>query len=283
MAYIAQRKDLFYVVDYDGVDPLTGRKRRRWHPIGSDREEAQAIAGRLGTERVGSAPTKGGPTTFGDYLTATWLPQKRRTVRASTAYRYSWFVEHYINPAIGHIPLRRLREDHLDSLYETLAATGGRDGAGLAPKTILEVHMIIRAALDQAVHRQLVVRNVAHPANARRRPPSQGPARIWTAAELNAFLSAARHQRLYPALHLVAHTGLRRGELVGLKWSDLDERQAVYRSAGPGRQSPARPSSSGSRPAPAGPRAPAGSVQGYPWTPGPVRAIVVDELCVAQG
>jgi integrase len=177
----------------------------------------------MGAERVGSAPAKGGPTTFGDFLNSTWLPQKRRTVRATTGYRYAWFVEHYINPAIGQVPLRRLRADHLDSLYENLARTGGREGAGLAPKTILEVHMIIRAALDQAVQRQLVVRNVAHHANARRRPPRTGPARIWTAAELRAFLTAARHQRLYPALHLVAHTGLRRGELVGLRWSDLDE------------------------------------------------------------
>ncbi len=68
-----------------------------------------------------------------------------------------------------------------------------------------------------------MVRNVAHHANAWRRPPSQGPARIWTAAELSGFLDAARHQRLYPALHLAAHTGLRQGELVGLRWSDLDE------------------------------------------------------------
>ncbi len=83
--------------------------------------------------------------------------------------------------------------------------------------------MIIRAALDQAVQRQLVVRNVAHHANARRRPASTGPARIWNAAELSAFLHAARHHRLYPALHLAAHTGLRRGELAGLRWSDLDE------------------------------------------------------------
>ncbi len=104
-------------------------------------------------ERVGTPPAKGRQTTFGEFLTATWLPQKRRTVRATTGYRYAWFVEHYINPAIGHVPLRRLRADHLDGLYESLAATGGRDGTGLAPKTTLEVHMIIRATLDEAVHR----------------------------------------------------------------------------------------------------------------------------------
>jgi hypothetical protein len=85
------------------------------------------------------------------------------------------------------------------------------------------VHMIMRAALDQAVQRQLVVRNVAHQASARRRPASKGPSRIWTPAELSAFLGAAHRQRLYSALHLAAHTGLRRGELIGLRWADLYE------------------------------------------------------------
>ena len=45
MTYIVQRKDRFYVVAYDGVDPLTGRERRRWHPVGHDRDEALSIAG----------------------------------------------------------------------------------------------------------------------------------------------------------------------------------------------------------------------------------------------
>jgi integrase len=164
-----------------------------------------------------------GALTVTEFLTRTWMPNKRRHVRATTAYRYAWFIERYINPAIGPIPLRRLRSDHLDSLYEQLATIKGRRGTGLAPKTILEVHMIIRAALAEALDRELVSRNVALHARSHRRPPASAAARSWTFDELRTFLTTARGQRLYPALHLAAHTGMRRGEIVGLQWSDFDE------------------------------------------------------------
>ena len=120
------------------------------------------------------------------------------------------------------MPLRRLRVDHLDGFYLDLATTGGRHGTGLAPKTVLEVHMIIRAALDTAADRELVDRNVAHAAHARLLRAPRTSARAWTATELARFLNRARGLRLYPALHLTAYTGMRRGEVAGLRWSDLD-------------------------------------------------------------
>ena len=198
----------------------------RWIPIGHDLSDAEAVAARLGREgRVGPPPVRGS-VTVGELLTHSWMPHKRRTVRATTAYRYAWFIDRYINPAIGDIPLRRLRPDHLDNLYERLTTTGGRQGAGLAPKTVAEVHMIIRATLDDAVARELVGRNVAHHTSSRRRPPARAAARSWTAVELSRFRAAAQDRRLYPALHLAAHTGMRRGEIVGLRWSDLDPAHA---------------------------------------------------------
>jgi integrase len=222
MSYVIQRQGRFYVVAYDGLDPLTGKERRRWHPAGHDRTEADAMADRLDAEREVPPPRLGGPITVGGFLTDTWLPRKRRQVRETTAYRYAWFVGRYINPALGDIPLRRLRLDHLEAFYAGLAATGGRHGTGLAPKTVREVHMIIRAALDLAVRRELLGQNVADKAHLRATRAGGAVARTWTDSELARFLAAARHHRLYPALHLAAHTGMRRGEVVGLRWCDLD-------------------------------------------------------------
>jgi integrase len=120
------------------------------------------------------------------------------------------------------VPLRRLRVDHLDRFYEDLATIGGRRGIGLSSKTVHEVHLIIRAALGAAVIRGLVDLNVAHDAHTRLPCTAGTTAMVWSAAELAAFLDAARAHRLYPLLHLTAHSGIRRGEVVGLKWSDLD-------------------------------------------------------------
>lgn len=225
MTYIIQRQNRFYVVAYDGLDPLTGKERRRWHPAGRVRAEAEAMAGRLDAERDVPPPKVGGPITVGEFLTETWLPRKRRQVRATTAYRYAWFVDRYIIPTLGDVPLRRLRLDHLENFYAALAATGGRSGEGLAPKTVREVHMIIRAALDLAVRRELIGRNVAAAAQLRPTRAGNAVARTWTGTELARFLDAARPHRLYPALHLASHTGMRRGEIVGLKWCDLDVAQ----------------------------------------------------------
>jgi integrase len=86
--------------------------------------------------------------------------------------------------------------------------------------------MIVRACLDQAVERKLVAHNVAYDSHARPSRRATVAPMAWSAEELSVFLVAAARQRLYPALHLAAHTGMRRGEIVGLKWLDLNPAQS---------------------------------------------------------
>ncbi len=233
MAYIVQRRDRFYVVAYDGLDPLTGRERRRWHPAGKNREAAERIAERLDLDRPTTC-RRGASTRLGGFLSDTWLPRKRAHVRATTAYRYGWMVDNYVVPRLGDVALDALRAEHLDDLYAHLLLRGGRTGQPLAAKTVHEAHLIIRNGLDLAVHRGLIDRNVALAVHSpRRRGGGSVVARIWSAAELAVFLESARGQRLYPALHLAAHTGMRRGEVAALRWSDLDpteRRESISRT-----------------------------------------------------
>lgn len=88
MAYIIQRNDHFYVVDYDGIDPRTGKERRRWHPAGRSREDAAAIAARLEQHRDAAQSRATGSQTVERFLVDDWLPRKRHELRPSTARRY---------------------------------------------------------------------------------------------------------------------------------------------------------------------------------------------------
>ena len=221
MAYIISRNSRFYVVAYDGIDPVTGRERRRWHPAGNSLADTEAIAVSINdTNRLPILRSRDA-VTLGDYLTNTWLPERRRRVRATTSHRYAWIIDHYIKPAIGQYALRSIRTEHLNDLYTTLTASGGRHGGQLAPKTVHEVHLIVRSALNETTEQGLTRTNVA--LTARRPQPHARPRRgpeIWTADELATFLRFALGYRLHPALYLTATTGMRRGEIVGLRWGD---------------------------------------------------------------
>ena len=224
--YVAMKGNRWYAVIYEGTDPITGRERRSWHPAGSERGDAERLAARLVSECEG-ANDEARSLSFGVFLTSRWLPGKRIVLAASTYAGYRRYVDKHIVPALGRTGLRRLRPHHLEALYDGLLHPRD-ERAALAPKTVLEVHLIIRGALGDAVRRGLISRNVALVAHAPRlRSIPRMDQSSWTAEELRAFLRAAAGHRLFPALWVAAFTGMRRGELLGLRWEDFDEGAAT--------------------------------------------------------
>ena len=219
--YVARKGDRWYAVIYEGLDPVTGREQRSWHPAGTDRAEAEALARQLAAQ-VNGRDDEGRTLSFGAYLTTRWLPGKRLTLRATTWDGYRRRIDRHILPALGRIPIRRLRPAHLEALYESLLhPTDGR--RALAPKSVLDVHLIIRGALAHAERQGLVSRNVAVVAHAPRlRSIPKVETQPWTASQLQAFLRAAAGHRLFPAFWLLAATGMRRNEVLGLRWADVD-------------------------------------------------------------
>jgi integrase len=220
MAYIIERHSRFYVVDYDGVDPHTNKERRRWHPAGRSRADAEAIAARLTAARNGVRERSTSALTVGEYLVEQWMPRRYRELRPSTAKRYEWIVQHYLVPAIGLLRLTALHAEHLNRLYTELLDRGSTTGGPLSAKTVYDAHVVISSALKSAVERHLVDHNASPPRNTKRSRPAP---EVWTAGQLAEFLAHTAHLRLYPALHLTALTGMRRGEVVGLRWSDWNQ------------------------------------------------------------
>ena len=121
--------------------------------------------------------------------------------------------------------LQRLTPSHLNALYTGLLERG------LSACTVLHVHATIRRALADAARWGLVPRNVALLASPPR--PGRPELQVWTAAELRAFLAHVEGDRLYALWLLAASTAMRRGELLGVQWPDVDlgrARIAVRRS-----------------------------------------------------
>lgn len=218
--YVARKGDRWYAVIYGGQDPVTGRERR-WHPAGTSRIDAERLAASLAAEMNGRDDGRRSMA-FGVSLTARWLPGKKLELAHSTWDGYRRKIELHVLPSLGKVPIRRLRPHHLERLYdEKLHPQDGK--RPFAPKTVLEIHLIIRGALNDAVRRGIVTRNVALVAHAPKvwSIPKVEP-QAWTAQELRVFLREAAGHRLFPALWLLANTGMRRSELLGLQWDDVD-------------------------------------------------------------
>jgi integrase len=159
--------------------------------------------------------------TVGEYLEQHWLPAVRHRVRPTTYHhQYEWAVRNHIVPRLGALGLQELRERHVEQLHRQLRTAGRVDGhGGLSPKAVRLVHGVLRKALNDAVGRH-VDRNYAALVSA---PRDERPEMVvWTEDELYAFLEYVAGDRLHALWLLLGTTGLRRGEALGLRWSDIE-------------------------------------------------------------
>jgi site-specific recombinase XerD len=159
-----------------------------------------------------------------EYLTKEWLPAVKATIRPTTYRSYEQHVMCHIAPHIGSVKLQTLSGSQINALYATLAETGKADGkSGLSPRTIHHVHTCLHKACKDAVRWGRLPKNPVEAAD----PPrgkGEGAAEMktWTAKQLKAFLESTGGERLRSLYHLLAMTGMRRGEGVGLRWDDVD-------------------------------------------------------------
>ena len=150
-------------------------------------------------------------------LLETWMLGARH-LRPSTRYGYEIHLKP-VHDQLGATLVQKLTKRHVENLVEYLPTTGGKDGKGRAPSIVRQSLIILEKAIDDAVSQGHVVRNVARlvqkPRLQRREMTT------WSAAQLAVFLREANADR-YACLWRVSAYGLRRSEVVGLRWSDVD-------------------------------------------------------------
>jgi len=217
-----------------GYDEV-GNRIRRSVTVHGTRKEAQAKLRQLlqEAEQRRSAPTTSMTVAqFLDY----WLANYAGRLAQRTCKNYTEYVEYYIKPHLGGLALSALTRQHIQDLYSKLEKTGrlkakAEDslrrpavpsmwGEGLSPTTIANTHRVLRGALKRAVVWEFLDRN---PADGVKPPqPVEREHRILSVEELALVLEAARTTQLYLPVMLGWSVGLRRGEICGLRWQDID-------------------------------------------------------------
>lgn len=226
---IRKRKDGRWEGRYTaGYDPKTG-KRLIKNVLGKTQAEVKEKLKKALEECQGIEARK----SEDEYTVTSWLRTwyelyAKPNVRTATANRYELIIERYTIPRIGSIKLTKLTTRHLQKLYKELLEDGrihvGKGEAkGLSTTTVRSVHLMLHCALERAVKERLISRNPCEDCIVPK--PRKLEMKILPPEHMKAYLEAAEHRGLLPMFYLELVSGLRKGELVALRWNDVDIQQ----------------------------------------------------------
>lgn len=227
--HLIQRAEGSWTIVFDlepVMDPATGRFKRRQKSVtvrGTQKEAQEKLTDYLKKRDSDDFIEEPGKAkqTVGDFLRR-WLEHAKATVRGYTWERYRVIVERYLIPDLGARPLTKLTPLAIQAAYDGWRTGGSRrrPGRGLSARTIRQHHAVLHRALGQAVKWGLVGRNVADAVE----PPQVTRHEVQPLDEAGTarLLKVAQGTRWELPVVLAAATGLRRGEVFGLKWTDID-------------------------------------------------------------
>ena len=231
---IRKRKDGRWEGRYTaGHDPVTGKQIFK-NVLGKTQAEVK--------EKLKKALVEAGQVDIakaGKYTVGTWMDEwfenvAKIKVRPSSHQTYRGYIDNHIKPNIGNIPLEKLTTMDLQKFYRKLLTKGRverieskEQPKGLSAKTVRNINQVISSAMDLAVAQKIILTN---PTDACELPKLEHQEMQTIPAEqLQAFLSEARASGVYEMYYIELATGLRRGELLGLKWSDIDWKNGIIK------------------------------------------------------
>jgi integrase len=210
-----------YQATYSFIDGAGSRQRRA--KVFDTKTAARGwLNERLAEVATGHVADAGG-LTLGQYL-SDWLGSLGMSqLEAATMSWYRSAATRHIMPAFGSVKLAKLSPVMIESFLAGKAENGRLDGTGgLGPASVRRLQVTLRKALEAAVRKGMLARNPADLADSPRMPPRDVTVDVWTSDELSRFIEATQADRLAAVWRLAAMSGLRRSELVGLQWPDID-------------------------------------------------------------
>jgi integrase len=197
---------------------------------GKSREEARRKLRTLQRKQDAGEPLSTSRTPLAQYF-AQWLESIKSRVRPKTLEDYAILVRCHLVPALGHIPLGKLSPEHVDRVWAKMLQQG------TSPSVVQHCHLRLSKALADAMKRELIFRNPCQVVSPPK--PQKKPLHAPDAAAIHKLLEAARPTDYYEVIHTALFTGLRRNELLALRWRDADLEEgslsvgwSIYRAKG---------------------------------------------------
>lgn len=208
--HVAKKGNRYYIV----VDIGTGYDRQQKWLSGFDtKKQAEAELPRVLNDLNQGTFIEPSKQKYGEFIDS-WHSNRENKVSKNTQDTYKWMIGKHIKPNLGHFRLDKLNSLAIDNFYTKLQKEG------LSSATIRKIHTIIRSSLEYAKDYQLIQRNPA----AVVKPPAVRHQNIdvWEEKQMIQFLEHVKDEYDYIVYHLALYTGMRKGEILGLKWSDVD-------------------------------------------------------------
>jgi len=197
-----------------GKDSSTGKYKQQWVSVKGTKKDTEKRLSELLHQLDNGTFISPGKTTLEEYLIK-WLSDYAKPNLSPRSFeRYAGIIKKHITPDMGNIPLTQLKSEHLQKHYSTIL------NSGLSARTVRYHHAVLHKALQTAVKWGVLSHNVADGVDIPR--IRRNEMQTWDEYEIARFLEATANNVYYPLFHTAIYTGMRRSELLALRWQDVD-------------------------------------------------------------